>query len=1084
MNLVQLKVWCSLLVSFSDWIAHTNESLKDLDTAISSQTKLEAAISVCTQVIQLLTNETVENSESIIGNSVLALPNSDRFDSWFHDHPDFEGIKSAFSLLDENSLTLQAKLYWLKKRSNALMAGAVHFTPNWEDAEWSRSSSYKMGIDFFLSPDSKSVHVVLSNLGKLRVLEISKRLTNTDVEIFENWYDLPVGASVEAIHSEIWNSFRLQSLNSRFYSGIADAFVDLYTSLVEGGKPEKESKLFAARLLGRMIFVRFLEKMNLVDSRMDYFTIGNRSQLDFYQNSLENLFYGVLNTPIDSRNAENFGTLDTSTPYLNGGLFSCQEDDWLGEKLNFPSEFFSRLFDHFNDFNFTTDESTPDYEQIAIDPEMLGRVFESLLASQVESTGEQARKAKGAFYTPREIVAFMCKQALREHLVSQHKNEHKVLQSIAKLLDKSDHDWANDGSNSLRDIPKEHRDVISQTLKNVKTLDPACGSGAFPLGLLQLLHNLHLRLNPSLDAYRLKLDILQNNIYGSDIEPMAIEISKLRSWLSLIVSGSDRHEVEPLPNLEFNFVAANSLLTLQVGDLFTDEQVEIDLQDLRNKYFSESKALNKKRIQEKYLKLTHQDLFDERSNQLRTFNPFDSDSVAKFFDPDIMFGISDGFDVIVGNPPYIGEKGHKDLFSTVRNSDLGVRFYQGKMDYFYFFFHLGLDLLKSKGILCLITTNYYVTATYASKLVDDIQLRTQPLLFLNFNEIRLFESATGQHNLISLLQKEGSSRECVIVNALSTIAGKVSPEELDEVLKFNPEFTSKAEKKPSELFDLSQIRLMSSSSSEENSILELMAKSGFQLGQAYDIRQGVLTGADRVSNSHAKSHPHLADRVGAGIFIITPEELAAMSLDQHELEIVKPFFKNSAIRPYMVDTKNKFWIIYADKKEQSLNSRTKLRDYLKQFEAVIASSSDNSPYLHRPRNFNFDKDSIVVPQRSSKNTFALAEHPFYSSADVYFIAARDESPYSLSALTGMLNSSIYYKWLYFRGKRKGEYLELFQVPLTQLPLPKPTAKNIALAKSIEEKVKSIRLILSSESGESIEVIEEQISSDVQSMFEA
>jgi adenine-specific DNA-methyltransferase len=565
---------------------------------------------------------------------------------------------------------------------------------------------------------------------------------------------------------------------------------------------------------------------------------------------------------------------------------------------------------------------------------------------------------------------------------------------------------------------------------------------------------------------------------------MAIEISKLRSWLSLIVSGSENNDIEPLPNLEFNFVAANSLLSLEAGDLFTDEQVEIDLQNLRDKYFSESEGANKKRIQEKYLKLTHQDLFDERSNQLRTFNPFDSDSVAQFFDPEIMFGVSQGFDVVVGNPPYIGEKGHKGIFSSVRNSDLGVRFYQGKMDYFYFFFHLGLDLLKPEGILCLITTNYYVTATYASKLVDDIKLRTSPRLFLNFNEIRLFESATGQHNLISLLQKEGPPEKCVIVNALPSISGKVSPEALNEVLKFNPEYTTEIEKTPSELFDLSQIRLMSSASSKENDAIELMAISGLQLGQAYEIRQGVLTGADRVSNSHVKSHPHLKDCVGSGIFIVTPEELAALDLNEHELEIIKPFFKNSAIHRYIVDTENKYWVIYADKKENSLSSRAKLREHLMKYEPIIAKSSDNSPYLHRPRNFNFDSECIVVPQRSSKNTFALAEHPFYSSADVYFIGSRLESPYSLAALTGMLNSSLYYKWLYFRGKRKGEYLELFQVPLTQLPLPKPTKKNLDLAKSIEAKVQAIRVILSSESGGSIDELEEQISTEVQKMFEA
>lgn len=687
--------------NFLTWVNATNLKLEELRTAKSDFSKVEKAIELGNHVLSLITDEATTAPDDIVGENFIDLPNAERFDSWFRNHPDFAGPKSAFELLDGSEPRLQAKLYWLKKRSNALMAGAVHFTPNWEDAEWSRNENYKIGIDFFLSPDAKSFHIVLSNFGKLRVLELSQKLTNTDIEVLENWHNLSATNNLELLHSTIWDSFKLQSVNAKFYNGVADAFTELQEHLMKLGKPEQDAKMFASRLLGRLIFIWFIRKMDLISPKVDYFSPAGKDQGNYYRMSLERLFFRTLNCPIQDRATEHDGSVDLDTPYLNGGLFAPRRDDWVGESLSFPNEYFTRLFKHFGDFNFTTDESTPEYEQVAIDPEMLGRVFESLLASQIAATGEQARKAMGAFYTPREIVSYMCKESLRTYLHNVDESDQKYLVATNLLLDKSDQDWANDGSNSLRDIAPEIRVKISSALRSLKSLDPACGSGAFPLGLLQLLMQVHHRLDPRLDPYKLKLSILQENIFGSDIEPMAVEISRLRSWLSLIVEETDRKNTEPLPNLDFNFVCSNSLVRLLEMDLFTNSKIQIELDKLRNMYFAATDPAQKLEIQTKYSELSKPDFVDARSNQLRTFNPFDSEMVAEFFDPEVMFGIDQGFDIVIGNPPY-GAKvasNEKEYFSKHYQCARTEKGLKGSTDTYVIFLEMGLRNLKRKGVL-------------------------------------------------------------------------------------------------------------------------------------------------------------------------------------------------------------------------------------------------------------------------------------------------------------------------------------------------------------------------------------------------
>lgn len=707
---------------------------------------LDAAIHVAIGVLALLDDGELPSAQSVIDGKLLQLPNAERQDSWFVPHPWMRGERSAFDLLDSDCLPIQAKLFWLQRRSSSLIAGATHFSKNWEDFEFTRSQEFKVGIDFFLTPDAKSVLVVLSNLGNLRVLELSERLSNTQIDVLKSWLPARGQTDRARLHGLLWESFKLQSVNSKFFAGVSDLFQELVAHLARQGKPEEESKLFVNRLLGRLIFVWFLRKMGLISEGNRYFECVGISGHNYYTEVLSGLFFGVLNRPVEERESIGANGIDTATPYLNGGLFAPREGDMVeGFENLFPVDFFERLFEHFGNFNFTTDESTPEYEQVAIDPEMLGRVFESLLAAQIEESGEQARKAKGAFYTPREIVAYICREGIRAHLCASRPDDTRLRSAVSKLIDTPDQEWALAGSNSLRDIPEDLRLEIATALRKIRTIDPACGSGAFPLGLVHLLSKLQMRLDPRLDELRLKLAILRDNIYGVDIEPMAVEISRLRSWLSIIVSEQGLKQIEPLPNLEFNFVCADSLVRLEEANILTDPELQSRLSDIRERYFSATKPKEKEKLQRDFEKFTKPDLFDEldgRNKQLKTFSPFSANQVASFFDPEVMFGNEEGFDLVLGNPPYVDSEFMSKRTPSVRQLLKSTyKTTKGNWDLYIPFIERGVELTKQGGVVSYIVKNSLLGAPYASALRTMLAgLEMQEVR--DFGGVKLFESAS------------------------------------------------------------------------------------------------------------------------------------------------------------------------------------------------------------------------------------------------------------------------------------------------------------------------------------------------------
>ena len=383
---------------------------------------------------------------------------------------------------------------------------------------------------------------------------------------------------------------------------------------------------------------------------------------------------------------------------------------------------------------------------------MLGRIFESLLAEQIdENTGNSKKKATGAFYTPREIVSYMCEQSLGEYLKTKVPYTPDRDSRIDELLRMPEALFRDQDQNKRRDW-KPYRESIIKALEGTKTepaltvLDPAVGSGAFPMGMLHLLTKIYSRLDSKFekDISGLKRDILSRSLYGVDIEQTAIEITRLRAWLSIIVDIPEGEKVQPLPNLEFKFVCANTLIPLddsKQATFFTDHDLKDKLITIRDDYFRTSSKTKKEKLQKDYLKLTQvASLYDnKKTQQLKSYKPFDISASSEFYDPELMHGVQ-AFDVVIGNPPYVRQEEIKQFKNDFKNY---YKVFSARSDLYTYFYERGMSLLINKGNLIYISSNKFMRARYGVYLRDLIRNCFDILEVVNFGSVHKFEAITN-----------------------------------------------------------------------------------------------------------------------------------------------------------------------------------------------------------------------------------------------------------------------------------------------------------------------------------------------------
>ena len=675
--------------------------------------------------------------------------------------------------------------------------------------------------------------------------------------------------------SDIKDAFSVEKLSKEFfdeYKKQYDVFCNFMISkpnirqAIFNGD-EKAIRDFNKKLLGRIVFLYFIQKKGWmgvpVGSKWGQGDLNFLSNLFnqyinpelFYNDILTRLFFDTLNTKRKDDIIELVKGHPCRIPYLNGGLF--EEDNKKHRNIILNAQLFRNLFDFFNQYNFTIYEDDPNDQTVAVDPEMLGHIFENLL---------EDNKDKGAFYTPKEIVHYMCQESLIEYLTTWFenkgyevtgyigfdkpnqpqlfspnegrkgqlvleipmKNESKAIDRslIEKLLKKT----LNDADKKLI---KQHSSEFHKALDSVKICDPAIGSGAFPMGLLQeifnakqtLWHFEHGNLK-DFPASEVKLNIIQNSIYGVDIEKGAVDIARLRFWLSLVV---DEEEPKALPNLDYKIVVGNSLVS-KLGDdiididwnlndtshgLFGDElakrkgellkkisqeqkeffnpdrdkhKLVIEIRNLKidllinqlelmiktTQQESEPKSINYK-DKKKYViatELYHKTLgWKESINKLKKLKE-QPDKLLYFFDwkldfPEVLndfITTNAGFDIVIGNPPYIQlQKDGGRLAMELEKQDYQTFTRTG--DIYALFYEKGMQLLKQQGILVFITSNKWMRAGYGEKLRSYFS-QYNPLVLIDLGA-GVFESATVDTNIL-VIQKAQNQNHCLAADLSRT----------------------------------------------------------------------------------------------------------------------------------------------------------------------------------------------------------------------------------------------------------------------------------------------------------------------------
>jgi adenine-specific DNA-methyltransferase len=596
--------------------------------------------------------------------------------------------------------------------------------------------------------------------------------------------------------------FSVEVVNKDFYNAIASHFyklVGLYNSdgdLIEQPAiklPTKNSKnidrqSYAVRLIGRIIFLWFLKNKKSPEgiALIPDGELGeNDDFIDVLHSKLEPIFFELLNKPSSQRNRFFESKAHNLIPYLNGGLFHAVQGDGgdhydektLKSKVKIPDDWFKAFYETLKTYNFTIDENLENDVDLSIDPEMLGRVFENLLAEINPETGQAARRSTGSFYTPRSIVNYMVDQALAKYL---EVNTNVKTSAILGLLDLSNSEQPLDSSIS------ENKTILLESITNLKCLDPACGSGAFPISVLHKILWLVSKLDPdgtefidSLDFEgaenwldRQKLDylrkrkIIRDNLFGIDIQSVAVEIAKLRCFLTLIVDQEiddqlPNRGVIPLPNLDFKFICADSLTPLDENKQLSfgdDPEFEKKLSQIRKKYFATSDEIKKSNLKQKYLDLVEPKAqsFEKsnRNNQLMSFRPFENNSQATFFDPQTMFGV-ESFNFIIGNPPYLvlRDRIYKPLVQHLRSIQSYKYAQGGNLNLYRHFVERSIRLLGIHGVMSFIVPSTLIADKSSSGIRKMIAEKSEIQFLAEFPEdSNIFESVT-QATTIFLLER-------------------------------------------------------------------------------------------------------------------------------------------------------------------------------------------------------------------------------------------------------------------------------------------------------------------------------------------
>ena len=958
------------------------------------------------------------------------------------------------------------------------------------------------------------------------------------------------------------NAFSVEALNKEFYTKLHKWYDNAKNKVFFPNdekriSDEEHTALSLIRLLTRLLFVWFIKEKNMVDN--DLFDPYKLQEIvcwdkpsSFYKAILQNLFFATLNCPIQDRafrtiNGHSSGINDllgsnlyryqdcfqwdsdsvihlfAKTPFLNGGLFECLDREQQRQGVNrngsssmeniIRSDCFSDSGDNpidvpnelfFNDdgdqpglinllsqYQFTVEESTPLDVEVALDPELMGQIFENLLADYNPETRETARKNTGSYYTPRHIVDYMVTESLKLHLKQALLGENGGSGASEEKLKK-----LFSGTN---EFDSKQTEILIRSIDELRILDPAVGSGAFPMGILQRLVGLLETLDPenqqfkqrqlnkakqiedidirqrTLDDiestfsekndynnYGRKLYLIKNVVFGVDIQPIAIHIAKLRFFISLAIEqGFDKramggnYGVWALPNMEIKFVSADSLFPLSDVNskqlTFGDDklaELKEQLFEIRSNYFhatgegqkEECRRKDKLIRQEIEKALRKNDLYSESdtrnsAGKIGSWDPYNQTSIATWFDSEYTFGIRDGFDLVIGNPPYIQlQKNSGALKKKYKDCDFAV--FTPTADIYCLFYEQSNRLLKENGICSLITSNKWMRAKYGEKLRDYFLAKVRPLALLDLGP-DVFRNATVDTNIFFYQRTEACGGDTLFCGTVKNKNIRIKPiSELDQM---------PIPDKGAPWVILSRI---------ERDIMEKINRIGTPLKEwDISINYGIKTGYNDA-------------------FIIdnkTKEKL--IKEDPKSAELIKPVLRGRDVERYEHNwDKTKLWLITAfPSLKLDIDRYPAVKKYLLSFgKQRLEQTGRTLPDGTKSRkktthswyelqdtcayHAEFERDKIVWSDISTEPTFHVLEGGMYINNTSYMIVGNN-----LKYHLGVLNSSVIAFYLPTiatgLGKKGVRYFKQF---VEKLPVPRMNEKTCTIVQLVDKVIHSKR----------------------------
>lgn len=783
----------------------------------------------------------------------------------------------------------------------------------------------------------------------------------------------------------------------------------------------------------------------------------------------------------------------------------------------------------FDSYKFTIEENTPVEEEVALDPELLGKVFENLLASYNPDTKTTARKKSGSFYTPREVVDYMVDEALVAYMerplttVEQAQPAIKFVANGLLDLDAGPGDLELDAvpanpmpgypavggpddptrdrlrrllsyRHTSHDFSNQETHTLIAAIERLRVLDPACGSGAFPMGMLQKLVAVLRKLDPdnalwkaqnrapleeqlasakkvkdptlrdeqtttaqaTLEKfdqdfadpdyadYARKLYLIEKCLYGVDIQPIAVQIAKLRFFISLVVEqklGTSHQRLTPLPNLETKIVAANTLLPIPRSgvqqDLLANPEVadkEAELRDANASHFAAKRFADKRKRKEKILRLRDElaallkaelTLKPGDAERMTAWDPFDQNRHADFFDPEWMFGFQQGFDILIGNPPYVRQESIKDdkpLFKPHYAT------YNGTADLYVYFYERSFQLLNPHGCLSFITSNKWFRAKYGTALREYMVTHTELHQIIDFGDEAVFD-ALAYPTIVIATKREKPVPLSDVKNDVLVLNWDSKNADY-RVSDFPDVFAA-------ERFAVPQGELKSGGWQLEpplkRQLLARLRKAGQPLGDYCNGRfyRGVLTGLNEA-------------------FVITREQRDALvAQDPKSVEVIKPFLRGRDVKRWNVESQD-LWLIFT-RKGIAIDDYPAIKKHLTPFKAELKPKPDNwddekqgawpgrkaGPYEWFNIQDNiaywkeFESAKIVYPDIYLHQSFAWDTGQHYLANTCYFI------PTTERWLTSLLNASAI-EWFYEQvaARIQGGYLRAFSDRMQSVPIPK------------------------------------------------